>query len=543
MYDGRTPEDSEHVSGPSSPSGGHLSPPGGSTRPAAGVASGPERTPGRRPGAVRLVAIILPVLMVVAGLVTAVSVATQGRAVAAGTTDIGQVESLYAQDLVARINAERAARSTGASPIPQLQLDGSLQAYAQAWSAHIAATGSVADPQLPSCTATTAGVCALAANSGNTGYGYWPGDGSDGMDAEYMQSTWHRQNELGAGYTSVGVGVTCADDQAWTVEVFGYAYSDYPSANARQVAQDDHQGQPVAPSPMVAGTQTGDPVYCPGQTVGPGNQLTATGGQFAYPFAVAAVPGEPNGTSASPAVGVAATPDGNGYWVARANGSVTAHGDAANDGSMAGTPLVAPITHVVATSDGKGYWLVASDGGIFSFGDARFFGSMGGKRLNAPVVDLAPTADDNGYWLVASDGGVFAFGDARFQGSMGGHRLNAPLVAMATDVATGGYWLVASDGGVFAFGAPFRGSTGGKPLNRPVNGMAATPGGGGYWFVSSDGGIFAFGNAQFHGSTGGVRLNAPVVGMAADPAGGGYWLVGADGGIFTFGGAPFLGAG
>ena len=542
MHNDRTPQDSEHVSGLLSPAGrGHLSPPGAPTRPLAGVEVGPDRTH-RPPGTVRVLAATLSALLVVAGLITAVSAATQGRASAAGPTSIGQVQSLYAQDLVARINAERAVRSTPAAPIPQLQVDANLEAYAQAWSAHIATAGAVADPSLPSCTAATVGVCVLAANSGDTGFGYWPGDGSDGMDNAYMQSAWHRQNELGAAYTSVGVGVTCADDQAWTVEVFGYAYSEYPSANARQVAQNDNQGQPVPPSPMVAGTQTGDPVYCPGQTVGPGNLVTGTGGQFAYPFSVPAVPGEPNGSLASPAVGVAATPGGNGYWVARADGSVTPHGVAVNYGSMAGQPLVAPIAHVVATSDGRGYWLVAGDGGIFSFGDARFFGSMGGKRLNAPVVDLAPTADGNGYWLVASDGGIFAFGDARIEGSMGGHRLNAPVVAMATDAATGGYWLVASDGGVFSFGAPFRGSTGGKPLNQPVDGMAATSDGGGYWFVSDDGGSFAFGDALFHGSTGAVRLNAPVVGMAADPVTGGYWLVGSDGGIFTFGVAPFLGA-
>jgi hypothetical protein len=487
---------------------------------------------------------VLAVLLIVAGLVTAVSVSTQGRAVAVSAPiSVNQVEALYAADLVARINAERTVRSSSAAPIPTVQTDPNLQAEAQAWSAHIASTGVVADPSLPSCTAATTQVCELAANSGDTGNGFWPGDGSDGMDNDYMASTWHRQNELEAAYTSVGVGVTCSGGQAWTVEVFGYAYSSYPSASARQSAQNAIEGQPVAASPMVAGTQTGDPVYCPGQTIGPGGLITTTGGQYPYPYQVPAVAGEPNGSSVSGAVGVAATPDGNGYWVARSDGSITPHGDAVNYGSMAGRALVAPITHVVSTPDGKGYWEVASDGGIFSFGDARFFGSMGGHRLNAPVVDLAPTPDGGGYWLVASDGGIFAFGDARFQGSMGGHRLNAPVVAMAADPATGGYWLVASDGGVFAFDAPFRGSTGGERLNQPVDGMAATSNGGGYWFVSDDGGIFAFGNASFHGSTGAMHLDAPVVGMAADRANGGYWLVGADGGIFTFGGAPFLGAG
>ncbi len=489
----------------------------------------------------------LAVVLTVAGTVTAVSWSTPGRASATTTATtpptVSGVESLYAQDLVARINAERAVRATPSAPIPQLQVDAGLQAYAQAWSAHIASVGVVADPSLPPCSSASTGVCVLAANSGNTGYGFWPGDGSDGMDNDYMASAWHRQNELGAGYTSVGVGVTCSANQAWTVEVFGYSYGSYPSASARQTAQNRLQGQPVAAAPMVAGTQTGDPVYCPGQVVGPGHLVSATGGQFAYPFTVPAVPGEPNGSTDAPAVSMAATRDGGGYWVARSDGAVSTHGDAVNYGSMAGRPMAAPITHIVATPDGGGYWEVGADGGIFAFGDAHFYGSMGGRQLDAPVVDLAPTPSGNGYWLVASDGGIFAFGGATYRGSMGGHRLVAPVVGMATDPATGGYWLVASDGGVFAFAAPFRGSTGGRVLNQPVDGLAATPSGGGYWFVSDDGGIFAFGDARFQGSTGSLHLNAPVVAMAADPATGGYWMLGADGGIFTFGGAPFLGAG
>jgi hypothetical protein len=247
-----------------------------------------------------------------------------------------------------------------------------------------------------------------------------------------------------------------------------------------------------------------------------------------------------DGTLAAPVVGMASLPDGRGYWLADAQGAVSAHGDAVSYGSMAGKPLNSPIAHIVGTPDGLGYWLVAGDGGTFAFGDAGFFGSMGGQHLNAPVVDLAPTADGQGYWLVASDGGIFAFGDAHFHGSMGGSHLNQPVVGISADYATGGYWEVATDGGIFSFGAPFFGSTGAIHLNQPVNGITTTTDFQGYRFVASDGGIFSFG-APFYGSMGGQPLNAPVVGMAADPATGGYWLVASDGGIFNFG-APFYGA-
>jgi hypothetical protein len=462
-------------------------------------------------------------------------------ATATAAASLPAVQGLYAQDLVARINAERAARSAPGTPIPQLQVDPGLTADAQSWSAHLAATGAVADPSLPPCGGAPSQICVFAANSGSSGSGYWPGDGSDGMDGAYMASAGHRQNQLSAAYTDVGVGVTCSGSQAWTVELFGYAYGDVPSASARQAAQNASAGDPVGANPVVAGTPSGDPVYCPGQTIGPNGAVTPTGGQYRYPFAVASVPGEP-GAGPGPAVGMAATPDANGYWVARSDGTVTPHGDAVSYGSMAGMALNAPISHIVSTVDGKGYWLVAGDGGIFSFGDARFYGSMGGKPLNAPVVGIAPTPDGLGYWLVASDGGVFSFGDAAFQGSMGGHPLNAPVVGMAADRTSGGYWLVASDGGVFSFDAPFFGSTGGLRLNQPVVGMSVNGAGGGYWFVASDGGMFTFGDARFAGSAGNLQLNAPAVGMAADTATGGYWFVAADGGVFSYG-APFFGAG
>ena len=120
------------------------------------------------------------------------------------------------------------------------------------------------------------------------------------------------------------------------------------------------------------------------------------------------------------------------------DGGIFSFGDAAFHGSMGGTPLNAPIVGMAATPDGAGYWEVASDGGIFSFGDAAFHGSMGGTPLNAPIVGMAATPDGGGYWEVASDGGIFSFGDAAFHGSMGGTPLNAPIVGMAATPGGGG---------------------------------------------------------------------------------------------------------
>ncbi|HEV7887820.1 MAG TPA: choice-of-anchor D domain-containing protein [Acidimicrobiales bacterium] len=232
-----------------------------------------------------------------------------------------------------------------------------------------------------------------------------------------------------------------------------------------------------------------------------------------------------------------------GYYLAQADGTVTAWGDALDDlGDASNLPLNAPVLGISTTSDGDGYWLVGGDGGIFNYGDAPFWGSTGSLTLNAPVLSLAGTPNDDGYWMAALDGGVFAFGQAPFKGSMGGVPLNQPVISMARTPSGQGYWLVALDGGIFAFGdAGYFGSMGGKPLNSPIVAMAATPTGKGYWLIALDGGIFAFGDAGYFGSMGGQDVQFPMIGLTPTPTGNGYWMTGVDGRVFRFGDAPELG--
>jgi SpoIID/LytB domain protein len=277
--------------------------------------------------------------------------------------------------------------------------------------------------------------------------------------------------------------------------------------------------------------------------VGSSGDVHLTGQQFSGSVGLRSDWFTTDSTLDAPAVGMAASPTGDGYWLTATDGGVAAFGDAPFEGAAAGLTLTRPVVGMAATPDGHGYWLVASDGGVFSYGDAGFDGSAGNIVLNRPVVGMAATPDGHGYWLVASDGGVFSYGDAGFHGSTGDIVLNRPVVGMSATPDGHGYWLVASDGGVFAFGdAPFLGSTGDIVLNRPVVGMAATPDGHGYWLVASDGGVFAFGDAPFDGSTGNLVLAQPMVGMARSAGVPGYWLVAADGGIFSFGRAAFYGS-
>ncbi len=195
---------------------------------------------------------------------------------------------------------------------------------------------------------------------------------------------------------------------------------------------------------------------------------------------------------------------------------------------------------IAATPDGDGYWLVATNGlTIFSFSDAAFYGSTGSLRLNKPIVGMASTPSGKGYWMVASDGGIFSFGDAPFYGTMGGSPLDEPIVGITSDPATGGYWEVASDSGIFA-DRPLPREHGAVHLNKPIVGMEASPNGQGYRFVASDGGIFTFGQAPFEGPTA-ARAGRPGRRHGAERRD--QRLLDGRGGrrIFTFGGASYLG--
>jgi hypothetical protein len=167
------------------------------------------------------------------------------------------------------------------------------------------------------------------------------------------------------------------------------------------------------------------------------------------------------------------------------DGGIFAFGDAAFYGSTGNIRLAKPVVGMAATPDGAGYWLVASDGGVFTFGDATFSGSAVGDGTE-PVVGIARPADGPGYWLLAADGGVFAFGGAPFFGSGSGESSYpfSPVIhpfGSIAPLAGGGYALAFRDGiaysafddqsgalGIEAFGAML------GPVNQPVVGIAGS---------------------------------------------------------------------
>ena len=224
-------------------------------------------------------------------------------------------------------------------------------------------------------------------------------------------------------------------------------------------------------APTAAGATTGTAPSSTTTATAPSSTTTGTA-----PSSTTTATAPSSTTTAAQAVATLPASD-QSYWLTTSDGAVYAFGGAPRFGTMAGTPLDAPIVGMAAAPTGGGYWLVASDGGVFTFGSARFYGSMGGKPLDAAVVGMAATLTGGGYWLVGADGGVFTFGSARFYGSLGGGSLPYPITAMAEMFSGKGYWLATSQGAVTNFGAAQL-FTVTPPVSSPVVGMAPAKGNG-----------------------------------------------------------------
>jgi hypothetical protein len=223
----------------------------------------------------------------------------------------------------------------------------------------------------------------------------------------------------------------------------------------------------------------------------------------------------------------------------------TPTGSACNQGTGAGT-YVHNTMAMAATPDGNGYWLLRDDGGIFTYGDAPFYGSAAGS-IQTLTTAVAMTPSGRGYWLVERRGMVWAYGDA---GCFGGtYDTGATdIVGIASTASGQGYWLLEQNGGIWPYGDAVNHSYGGLgghvPALTDIVGMAASPSGNGYWIAEANGGVWPFGDACGCGSAGGIQLAAPISAVIKPPASAqGYFLIGKDGGVFAFGSATeYLGS-
>jgi hypothetical protein len=242
------------------------------------------------------------------------------------------------------------------------------------------------------------------------GQGYWVVQADGGVrsygDAEPLTS-------LPAGATSasspiVAMARTYDGHGAWLVNSHGHVYDlgdarSYGSLSPAKAAQAPITSMASAPN-------------------GRGYWLLAADGHV-FGFGDAPVQGMPNSYSA-PYDAIAARPAG-GYIVTGADdGENYAYPGALVLGGGPGYTVSATLVGGAATPSGNGTWLAGRDGGVYSFGAGPataptiFYGSVPGENvtLKAPITGIAATPDGAGYWLIGGDGTIFAFGDAHYFG-------------------------------------------------------------------------------------------------------------------------------
>ena len=80
------------------------------------------------------------------------------------------------------------------------------------------------------------------------------------------------------------------------------------------------------------------------------------------------------------------TPNGGGYWILTANGTVYNYGDAVTTATPRAPSGFNPATAIFTTSDGGGYWIASANGTVNQYGDAPNDGGMSGTHLNGSII-------------------------------------------------------------------------------------------------------------------------------------------------------------
>jgi large repetitive protein len=219
-----------------------------------------------------------------------------------------------------------------------------------------------------------------------------------------------------------------------------------------------------------------------------------------YPFGSASTFSVASGSSKASGtiIGMAPTPDGQGYYLASTKGKVFSYGDATPPTTSC--PTASDYVALAANPYFEGLWLVQANGQVCALGGADSLGPTSGTTLSGTVVGIASTTDGSGLYLVTNNGSVYAYGDATdedFGGLSSGTATN--IVGMALSQYGEGYWLVSATGVIYPFGeATSFGSTSGT-LPGPIVGITATADQQGYYMVTDTGKLYAFGDAISYG--------------------------------------------
>jgi hypothetical protein len=148
---------------------------------------------------------------------------------------------------------------------------------------------------------------------------------------------------------------------------------------------------------------------------------------------------------AHPVKGIVRAPN-SGYWLYTTGGNVYASQGTAYYGSLASRHLT-NITGMAAMPDGRGYWLATRSGYVMNFGAARAHPQI---RPAHPILGIV-AGPDLGYWLYDADGDVYpAAGTPSYGSPRAAHVAN--IASMLATPDGHGYWLITRTGQVYAYG-------------------------------------------------------------------------------------------
>lgn len=367
-------------------------------------------------------------------LIAAILIAATAVFVVSTSQGANAADPAAESDFIARINSLRASRGLGA-----VQQHGVLTAKAQAWAAHMAATGCLCHSNLSD--GVTVGWSKLGENVGRG-----PSVGS--LHDAFVNSPAHQANMLDGRFGYVGVGVAHGGGQMWVAEVF-------------------MQG---------SGAGAGG---------GGGGVSSAPSAPRIDPKALLVL--QSRGRA------IAARPQG-GFWVLEGNGNVTAYEGAPNVGHPSfGVDIARDI---VSMPDGNGFAVLDGFGAVHRFGSATSY--LAG--VNAPwfgwdiARSLALAPNGHGYSVLDGFGGIHRFGSApAVHGTPYWPGWN--IARSAAYTPSGGFYVLDGFGkvwatdGAHAYGNPWFG----WDIARDIS---VWPGGHGYAVTDGFGGIHHYGNAR-----------------------------------------------
>ena len=224
-----------------------------------------------------------------------------------------------------------------------------------------------------------------------------------------------------------------------------------------------------------------------------------------------------------------------GLDVAYSVGKVTTGGNARTFASTPSSATSAPTVGMALTPDRQGYYLVTQKGQVLTSGDARSQGSVPSIARASDVIGLALDATTGGYWIARANGAVYGLGAPQL-GSFTPGAHTGPVVAIAGIPNGEGYYLVTANGNVSAFGHAVSYGNFGVPAGQTIAATAPTPNGLGYYLVTKQGTVAAFGDARLYGPTV-VPTSSPIVAMAVSTNGFGYWTISSSGVVTAAGNA------